>query len=85
MTDQYRTYARGLESPAQQHFLIVPADGVDLPDRPRMLRVLTGGDLSMRDINGVVVTMTVLACETIYFSPVGIEATGTTATVVGWV
>ncbi|WP_353399842.1 spike base protein, RCAP_Rcc01079 family [Pseudophaeobacter arcticus] len=34
---------------AVQHFPIMPADGVDLPKRPRVLRVLTSGDVAIRD------------------------------------
>jgi len=83
--DPFSAMSRGLTSPATEHFEIVPADGADLPTRPRVLRVLTSGDLAMRDAKGVVITYSVSAGETLQFSAVGIEATGTTATVVGWV
>ncbi|MEP0155211.1 hypothetical protein [Pseudophaeobacter sp.] len=73
-----------ITAPAVQHFNIVPADGIDLPLRPRVLRVLTSGDIAIRDDQGVVITYAVSAGETLQFSAVGVESTGTTATVVGW-
>lgn len=82
--DPFAAQARGLTSPATQHFAIVPADGVDLPVRPRVLRVLASGDVALRDVGGVVVIYPVIAGETLQFSAVGVEATGTSATVVGW-
>ncbi|OIQ44146.1 MAG: hypothetical protein BM558_08965 [Roseobacter sp. MedPE-SW] len=82
--DPFATQSRGLTSPATEHFAIVPTDGAELPTRPRVLRVLTSGDLTVRDDKDVVITYSVSAGETLQFSAVGIEATGTTATVVGW-
>jgi hypothetical protein len=83
-TDPFAAQSRGLTSPAAQHFVIVPADGVPLPVRPRVLRILTSGDIVLRDEKDQVITYPVLAGETLQFSAVGIEATGTTATAVGW-
>lgn len=73
-----------ITAPAVQHFNIVPADGIDLPMRPRVLRILTSGDLAIRDAKDVVIVYPVVAGETLQFSAVGVEATGTSATVVGW-
>jgi hypothetical protein len=83
-TDPFAALSRSLTSPATEHFTIVPADGVDLPMRPRVLRILTSGDIAIRDDQGVVITYAVSAGETLQFSAVGVESTGTTATVVGW-
>ncbi|UWQ77598.1 hypothetical protein K3725_09705 [Leisingera sp. S132] len=83
-SDPFDGWMRGLESPATHHFSIAPQDGADLSPRPRVLRVLTAGDLALRDEGGTVIVYPVLAGETIGFSAVGVEATGTTATVVGW-
>lgn len=83
-TDPFAALSRSLTSPATEHFAVVPADGVDLPLRPRVLRVLTSGDVAIRDVNGVVITYAVSAGETLQISAVGVEATGTTATVAGW-
>ncbi|MBY6055096.1 hypothetical protein [Leisingera daeponensis] len=82
--DPFTSFRRGLESPATHHIAITPQDGVDLPIRPRVLRVLASGDLAMRDEAGTVITYAVTAGETIGFSAAGIEATGTTASVAGW-
>ncbi|WP_281954819.1 spike base protein, RCAP_Rcc01079 family [Pseudophaeobacter arcticus] len=83
-TDPFAALSRSLTSPATEHFAVVPADGVNLPVRPRVLRVLTSGDVAIRDVNGVVITYAVSAGETLQISAVGVEATGTTATVAGW-
>lgn len=82
--DPFEKFGRELDSPATKHFSIAPADGVDLPVRPRALRVTVSGNVSIRDADDVVITYAVSAGETLLFSAVGIEATGTTATVVGW-
>lgn len=82
--DPFEKFGRELDSPATKHFTITPEDGVDLPVRPRVLRILTSGDIAIRDVQGVVITYAVSAGETLQFSAVGVEATGTTATVVGW-
>ncbi len=82
--DPFMGHQRGLTSPASQQTVITPQDGVDLPIRPRVLRVLHGGDLALRDETGAVVTYGVQSGETVMFSPIGVEATGTTAVVVGW-
>lgn len=82
--DPFGRFQRTLTSPADRHFPITPADGVDLPLRPRVLRVLSGGTLALRDGQGTVIPYPVSAGETLLFSAVGVEATGTTASVVGW-
>lgn len=43
--DPFSNFTRGFDSPGEQHFAIVPADGGDLPVRPRVLYVLVGGTL----------------------------------------
>ena len=82
--DPFANHRRGLESPATHQLVITPQDGVDLPVRPRVLRVLSSGDLTLRDGAGTVITYPVEAGETIGFSAAGVEATGTTAAVAGW-
>ncbi len=83
-TDPFAAQSRGLTSPAIEHFAIVPADGAPLPVRPRVIRILTSGDIAIRDAKGVVITYSVVAGETLQFSAVGVEETGTTATAAGW-
>lgn len=83
--DPFASFGRGLDSPGAEHFAIVPADGADLAVRPRVLYVLTDGNLALRDSVGTVLTYPVVAGQILPFSAVGVEATGTTATVVGWI
>lgn len=68
MKDRFKTAARGLSSPAIEHFAVVPADNVDFSERPRVLKVLTGGNLALRDKNGTVIIYPVTAGEIIQFS-----------------
>ena len=82
--DAFAHNAVGLEGPATRHYPITPSDTVDLPRRPRALRVQVGGELSVVDEAGTVVSYTVLAGEVLPFRAVKVRATGTTATVVGW-
>jgi hypothetical protein len=85
MGDKFAGHMRGLTSPATEHFLIVPADGADLPERPRVLYVEMDGVVMVRDGKGTVLSYTVVAGQQLNFSGVGVEVTGTTATVYGWV
>jgi hypothetical protein len=87
MTEQYDSHKYngvGLSDPAIRHFLIVPSDTEDLPKRPRAIRILTDGNLVVRDVDGVDIAYPVTAGEIFVFRGVRILATGTTATAVGW-
>lgn len=70
--------------PANRHFAITPADGVDLAVIPRALYCSTAGTLSLRDAANAIVQYNVAAGQVLAFRPVGVEATGTSATVIGW-
>jgi hypothetical protein len=83
--DTFSQFTRGLDSPGAQHFAIVPADGSDLPVRPRVLYIVASGDLVVRDCENTVLTYPVSAGQVLPFSAVGIEATGTNAVAVGWI
>lgn len=83
MADNFQYHATGLESPATRVHQITPNDSADLLVLPRALRVLTGGDLAIRDAAGTDVVIPVLACEIIPIRVVRVLATGTTATVIG--
>lgn len=84
MADPYGHMTRGMESPAEYHYTIVPADGVDLDPRPRGIRIQTSGNLAVRDKNDVIIVYAVIAGENLPFSAVGVEATGTDAVGIGW-
>ena len=76
---------RNLAGPAETFFAITPSDTVNLPMRPRGLRVITAGTLAVIDVLGVTTSFTLVQNEIFPISPVRILATGTTATVVGLV
>lgn len=82
--DPFASHQRSLTSPATRHFAITPADGVDLPLRPRVLRVLSTGSLVLRDAEDVILSYEVSAGDMLMISPKGVEASGTTAQVAGW-
>lgn len=82
--DAFKQHAMTLESPAIRHFAITASDTLDLPRRPRALRVQTAGNLALRDENGTTITYAVTAGELLPLRVVRVMATGTTATVVGW-
>lgn len=83
--DPFESSVTGLTSPAYGHFGITPSDTVDLPVRPRALVALTAGNLALRDALGVVITYPVAAGQVVDFRAVRVMATGTTATVAGWI
>lgn len=74
--DPFQYSHQGMESPASHHVTITPQNGVDLPLRPRVLRVLTVGDLVLREAPGTVISYPVKAGEVISFSAMGVEARG---------
>lgn len=84
MADPFQSHQPSMTAPADEHFAIAPADGVDLPVKPRALYVLSAGNVKIRDRKGVMVTYAVTAGQVLDFRAAGIEATGTTATLVGW-
>nr|WP_245597395.1 hypothetical protein [Leisingera caerulea] len=61
--DPFASHRRGMQSPATHHLSVTPQNAVDLPVRPRVLRVLTSGGLSLRDEAGTVITCAVTAGE----------------------
>lgn len=84
MADNFSSHSKGMSSPADVHYAITPSDSTDLPRIPRGLRVLTSGNLAIRDRLGTDITYPVVAGEVLAFRGVRILFTGTTATVVGW-
>lgn len=84
MSDTFKIASRGLSDPAVTHYTVTPSDSVDLPNVPRVLYVLTDGNIAVRDRSGVDITYPVFAGQVFQFSVVRVLATGTTATVAGW-
>lgn len=85
MADPFQSYQPSMTAAADEHFAITPQDGVDLPVKPRAIVGLTAGNVKIRDRKGVSIIYPISAGQVYDFRGVGIEATGTTATVVGWI
>lgn len=84
MSNPFRHHARGLESPASQHFNITPSDSADLPKRPRVLYCSAAGTAVLRDEAGADLSYSLAAGQILPFSPLRVLATGTTAALIGW-
>jgi len=73
-------------TPADDVFNIVPSDTTDLPVIPKALRAKTAGTVSLKGVGGATVDYgAVAAGELIFVRARRIMATGTTATLVGFV
>jgi hypothetical protein len=86
MSDQFRNYSSGLESPALGAFAVTPSDTVDLTTPVRAVTIGGEGTVSFIAPNGTTYTTGVLPVGTYALRASRIRATGTTATVItGWV
>lgn len=85
MADPFSSHNPKLDSPAGRHFTITPSDSADLDVRPRAIVFQTDGNAVLRDEGGVDITYSRHAGDILPFRAVRVLATGTTATVVGWV
>ena len=84
MPDPFQYQARGLTAPADRHFAITPSDSLDLAQKPRVLYCAVAGTVVLRDQNGVDQAYTLETGQLLLFSPLRVLATGTSATVIGW-
>jgi len=78
MNDTFSNHASGLESPANNAFLIAPDDANDLTIKPRSLYVGGAGDIVVR-MNGVDVIFQNVS-GILPIRPTRVLATATTAT-----
>ncbi|MCX5493088.1 hypothetical protein OSH11_00060 [Kaistia dalseonensis] len=85
MVDPFAGAASGQTGPATRHFAITPSDTVDLPIRPRALVFQTAGIAVLRDETGADIAYTRYAGDVLPLRAVRVLATGTTATLIGWV
>jgi hypothetical protein len=85
MSDPFAGAASGLSGPATRHFAISPSNSADLAIRPRALVFQTDGDAVLRDEAGTDVTYGRYAGDVLPVRAVRVLATGTTATLVGWI
>lgn len=82
--DEFKSFKKGLTSPATKHFAISPDDSADLPILPRVIYCETGGTLVIRDSNGVDLSYTLEAGDRLDFRAMRVLSTGTTGTFYGW-
>lgn len=82
--DPYAFTTRTPSDPAVRHFAITPSNTVDLPTKPKVLYCAAAGTVALMDDSGTTLTYTLAAGQVFPFSPKRVLATGTTATVVGW-
>lgn len=85
MSDPFAGAASGLSGPATRHFAVTPSDSADLVIRPRALVFQSDGSAVIRDEAGTDVTYARYAGDTLPIRAVRVLATGTTATLIGWV
>ena len=84
--DKFVSVRKGLESPADEHFIITPDDDNDAPVIPRVILVESDGDITIRDKNGNDITYSRKSGDMLLFRGRRILATGTTVTkIIGWV
>ena len=84
MPKAFASYTRGLDSPAANHFAITPDDGADLPRAARVIYCHSAGDVALCDAAGTTLTYTLVQGQILPVAAVRVLATGTTATVYGW-
>ena len=82
--DLYAQHARPRPPVCSRHFAIAPSDSLDLPIRPMALFCTVAGTVAIVDEVGVQLSYAMTAGQVLDFSPIRVMATGTTATVVGW-
>ncbi len=81
MSDDFKAFQSGLESPAQSAVLVTPSDSQSLPNATRALYVGGAGNLRVTLVSGDTVTLTGVVAGMIYPLRVSrVLATGTTAT-----
>jgi len=85
MEDRFKDRQSGISDVATRHAAIAPSDSTDLPTRPLALYCIASGNVALRDETGTDITYPVTVGQVLPFRPVRVLATGTTATVVGWI
>ena len=82
MADQFSNSADQVSAPATRALAVVPHDSNALTDIPKALYIGTGGDITMRGLNGSADQLwkNVAAGAVLPFRAQYVRATGTTAT-----
>ncbi|MEO1638566.1 MAG: hypothetical protein AAFU41_04890 [Pseudomonadota bacterium] len=84
MPDIFDTDYVSLTAPAVSHYIVIPTDVADLPQRPRALYVNAAGTAVMEDAAGEVISYELTAGTVLAIRPTRIRATGTTAQLIAW-
>ncbi|MEG3181987.1 spike base protein, RCAP_Rcc01079 family [Sphingomonas sp. LT1P40] len=81
MSDQFQNHADQVSAPATRAVAVVPHDSNALSDIPKALFVGTGGNITMRGVNGTADSLwkNVPAGTVLPFRARYVRATGTTA------
>lgn len=79
--DLFAALRKGLSSPADEHYTITPSNS-ELSPKPRALRALTAGNVTIVDKKGTSIQYAVVPGEIIPFR--AHKVTAATATVVAW-
>ena len=79
--DLFANLRKGLSSPADEHYTVVPSND-PLPYKPRALRAMTSGNVTIVDKNNTSIQYAVAAGDIIPFR--AHKITAATATVVAW-
>lgn len=79
--DYFASFRKGLSSPADEHYTVTPSNNV-LSPKPRAIRAMTAGNVTMVDKKGTSIQYAVVPGEIIPFRPEKITAA--TATIVAW-
>lgn len=82
--DEFKSFSKGLTSPATKHFAIVPDNGADLPILPRVIYCESDGTVVIRDEDGSDLSYTMTAGDRLDFRGVRVMSTGTTGLFYGW-
>ena len=82
MADQFAPFSDDADNPARKALAVTPHDSNALTDIPKALFVGTGGNITMRGIDGVAdqVWKNVASGQILPFRAQYVRATGTTAT-----
>jgi hypothetical protein len=81
MGDQFISFRKGLEAPGDEHYTVTPSAN-NLSPKPRALRAMTSGNVTIVDKNGTSIEYAVTAGEILPFRATKITAA--TATIVAW-
>lgn len=79
--DLFASFRKGLSSPADEHYTVTPSNNA-LSPKPRAIRAMTSGNVTIVDKKGTSIQYAVTAGDIIPFRAEKITAA--TATVVAW-